>query len=68
MGRRCGQDAPGWVRGHLAGSCFFYTYFWTLQKSTAATAAAYINTVMFFFALPCFCVFPLIDATSILLI
>jgi hypothetical protein len=23
-------------------------FFWTLQKSTAATAAAYINTVMFF--------------------
>jgi len=50
---------------------FFYIYFWTLQKSTAATAAAaaYINTVMFFcLALPRFCVFPLIDATSILLI
>lgn len=39
------------------GSCFF----WTLQKSTAATAAAYINTVMCF--LLRFCVFPLIDAT-----
>jgi len=37
--------------GTFGGQLFFYIYFWTPQKSTAATATAYINTVMFFFCL-----------------
>lgn len=52
IGRRCGQDAPGWVMGHLVGSCFiFFGPFKNRLPPPPPPPPISIQLCFFFFAL-----------------